>query len=92
MCENQAEHNFMGLGSLKILREKNTVQNENPLAIIFREINMEMNSKGSSSDVQTPEERYLRYLPIVCFQPVTVNETVPATSALHIYKVLKLHV
>jgi hypothetical protein len=35
------------------------VQNENPLAIIFREINMEMNSKGSSSDVQTPEERYL---------------------------------
>jgi len=49
----------MRLGSLKILREKNMVQNENPLAIIFREINMEMNSKGSSSGVQTPEERYL---------------------------------
>jgi hypothetical protein len=58
----------MRLGSLKILREKNMVQNENPLAIIFREINMEMNSKGSSSDVQTPEERYLisTYLAYLC--------------------------
>jgi hypothetical protein len=54
-----------------------------------------MNSKGSSSEVQTPEERYLpsTYLPTcVCFQPETVNETVPATSALHIYKVLVVHV
>jgi hypothetical protein len=73
-----------------IERKKFTVQSENPLAIIFREINMEMNSKGSSSDIQTPEERYLPTC--FCFQPETVDKTVPTTSALHIFTVLVLHV